>query len=315
MNASGIDDLIARHLEEASGGQLDCSVSELGRGECTSRNYFIFKVDLVGSTQLLKRARPATYARIAHAYLSTVDRITQECGAEAVQTEYHGDSVLAFFPERGNAADLVLTAAVRTHYAVNRLRHLVANEGLRAKVLLHFARLVVAKIGPWNESHRVALGIPIHYVANKEKELNAGVIWTSDDFARELGPAIRQKLLTRRHVSKTTIEMVPEEPPPAPQPGPLSSGPGSVFGGLPGQSLGNLLAGGSPPASSYKNDLIGALARATSPPPPLVPPVGGLFGAQPRMVAKNVTRQETDGYTVKILPAYQDLGFPLAVLG
>src|SRR6185437_11197142 len=81
MNANDVDTLVQRHLGEASGTLRDCPVNELNRGECTRRNYFIFKIDLVGSTDTLRSVRPATYARIAHTYLSTVDRITQQHGA------------------------------------------------------------------------------------------------------------------------------------------------------------------------------------------------------------------------------------------
>jgi class 3 adenylate cyclase len=173
MNANEVDALVLRHFEEASGTLRDCPVNELNRGESTRRNYFIFKIDLAGSTDTLRSVRPAIYARIAHSYLSTVDRITQQHGAEEAQTEYHGDGVLALFPERGNAGTEVLRAAILSHYAVNKLRREAGITGLHPKVLLHFAPLVVAKIGPYNESHRVAIGVPIHLVSKTSALLPA----------------------------------------------------------------------------------------------------------------------------------------------
>lgn len=65
----------------------------------------------------LNEARGGLQAFSAHAYLSTVDAITQQFGAEREQTEYQGDSVLAFFPGRGNSVEEVVSAAVQAHYA------------------------------------------------------------------------------------------------------------------------------------------------------------------------------------------------------
>ena len=197
MTGDDINDLLNRYWSETTGLMRDCSVSELVRGECTSRPYFILKIDLIGSTRLLAGQRPATYARIAHSYLSAIDSITQQFGAEPEQTEYHGDSVLALFPERGNSAVEVLTAAIQAHYAVHQLRHM-AGIPLRPKVLLHFAPLTVAKVGPWSETHRVAIGLPIHLVAKHEKDITSAVVWLSDAIAAKLGSQIRWQFLERR---------------------------------------------------------------------------------------------------------------------
>lgn len=289
MNGNDVDALVQRHLAEASGTLRDCPVNELNRGESTRRNYFIFKIDLVGSTETLRSVRPATYARIAHTYLSTVDRITQQHGAEGAQTEYHGDGVLALFAERGNVGTDVLRAAILSHYAVNKLRREAGVAGLHPKVLLHFAPLVVAKIGPYNESHRVAIGIPIHYVSRKEKEIGARQIWMSDEFARQLRQPDRATLLTRRTVQRIETKMVPEEP-------------AAYSDGL--ASLGALFAPSTP--LTAQQGLADLLRQYSVPQTPLSAPAP----TAPRMVAKKVTVNEPDGYCVKLIAAYNALKLP-----
>jgi class 3 adenylate cyclase len=292
MNGADVDWLIQRHLGEASGTLRDCPVNELNRGESTRRNYFIFKIDLTGSTEVLRSVRPATYARIGHAYLSTVDRITQEYGAEAEQTEYHGDGVLALFPERGNVAAAVLRAAILSHYAVNKLRREASITGVHPKVLLHFAPLVIAKIGPYSESHRVAIGIPIHLVSKKEKEIGARQIWVSDEFARQMALGDRTALLTRRTVVKTETRLVPEEP----------AVPPSYSSAL--ASLGDLIY---PPAPLTPQQRLADLLRGY--PGPLSP-----APEAPRMVSKTVTVNEPDGHCVTLVAAYNALNLPVAIL-
>lgn len=290
MNASEINDLIEIHLNEARGGLLRCSVSELARGQCTSRNYFIFKIDLAASTQVLRNTKPAQYARIAHAYLSTVDAITQQFGAEPEQTEYQGDSVLALFPERGNAAAEVISAAVQAHYAVNMLRQKVGIQ-LRPRVLLHFAALAVAKIGPWSESHRVAIGIPIHHVAKKEHEVRAGTIWLSRAFANLCSLELRNQFLQPAYVERTSTERVvaaPSSAAPAPKLGDLFAS------GLLGRLNTNTIL-----TSAFGSSDLTSIGRAP---------------AAPKHVDRHVKRQVQDGYTVKLLSAYQALKLPLAVL-
>jgi len=289
MNANQIDKLIETHLDEARGGILTCSVSELARGQCTSRNYFLFKIDLAASTLVLRNTKPAQYARIAHAYLSTIDAITQQFGAESQQTEYQGDSVLAFFPERGNAADEVVSAAVQAHYAVNRLRHRVGVQ-LQPRLLLHFAALTVAKIGPWSESHRVAIGMPIHHVAKKEDEVGAGSIWLSDTFAAQCVRELRNQFLQPSYVERTVTERVLATVPPA----------------MSALTLGDLFAGGKQLSSNAAWGSAFGLSGLNG--PIRLPTV-------PQYVDKRVKRQVQDGYNVKLAPAYQALRLPLAGLG
>ena len=296
MTAAEIQELLRRHLQEASGGLRDCSVSELTRGQCTSRNYFIFKIDLAHSTVILKRQNAAGYARVAHPYLSTIDKITQQWGAEPEQTEYQGDGVLAFFPERGGSAENVLSAAVQAHYAVKALRQLAA-VNLIPRVLLHYAPLTVAKIGPYNESHRVALGLPIHFVANKEESVAADEIWLSDEMAAQLDRSVRLQYVTRRNVEKTTMKQVevPAAPPPAPT---LFNALSGSYGrcAIPTAStpLGEALAPSSAKAYHELASLLGA--------------------AQPRFETRPVTERVADGHTVKLSVAYAALNLPLSAL-
>jgi class 3 adenylate cyclase len=324
MKASDIDSLLARHIGETSGTLRNCSVSELVRGECTSRPYFIFKIDLVNSTALLRNYKPAVYAQIAHAYLSTVDAITQQFGAEPEQTEYHGDSVLALFPERGNNAVEVISAAVQAHYAVNKLRKLVG-VALCPKVLLHFAPLTVAKVGPWNETHRVAIGLPIHIVAKREKELATGRIWLSDQLATKLSQRVQQQFLERSYLSVTEPEQVPL---PANEwtVGLLSSLGAVASPPREGVALSSLLAPG-PASSPSTNDLGSLFAALSNSPPSRIPTAAdyaralqetaGLLSPPPptQYETRLVTKKKPDGYELRINVAYQDLGLPLAVLG
>ena len=319
MKADDIDSLLSRHVAESTGTLRDCSVSELTRGECTSRPYFIFKIDLSNSTAILRTQRPAVYAKIAHAYLSTVDVITQHFGAEPEQTEYHGDSVLAMFPERGNTAIEVVSAAVQAHYAVNKLRKLVGI-ALHPKVLLHYAPLTVAKIGPWSESHRVAIGLPIHTVAKREKELPAGCIWLSDQLAAKLTFKFHQQLLDRSYKVVTESEEVPVPPAPPsdawteamrnPSVGLLSSLDAfSLFsaGAVPPLPASNLLSGiyGTPDpfagrAAHSAMSLGNLLAPATEHPQ--------------RFETRWVEKKRPDGYLLRIATAYGQLDLPITVL-
>jgi class 3 adenylate cyclase len=306
MNADQIALLIHTHLGEASGRTRDCNVSELKRGECVERDYFIFKIDLADSTAVLHGVTAASHARFAHAYLSSVDKITQEWSADREQTEYHGDSVLAFFPHRGGSADTALEAALRSHYAANYLRREIQLPSLRPRVLLHSARLVVAKIGPWSESHRVAIGLPIHLVAKKEKEIIGGAIWVSDQFADQLDVKVRTKYLAR--AAGTPY-------------GAASAGQPTY--GIPmaedSQSLSTLLGLSSKPVT-YQERLVAALRE-----PPAPVSIAKLFSpsyvespqAEPRLSAKSLsgdTEQLGPGYFVKLEAAYGALGLPIVAL-
>jgi class 3 adenylate cyclase len=325
MNANGIDDLLNRHFGESTGSMRRCSVSELGRGECTSRPYFIFKIDLVNSTLFLKNQKPASYARIAHAYLSTIDAITQEFGAEPEQTEYQGDGVLALFPERGNTAIEVVSAAIQAHYAVNKLRH-VSGVNLYPKIVLHHADLTVANIGPWSETHRVAIGLPIHAVAKREESIKPGTIWLSESLAAKFSREFRSRLLSRIFVESTTIERVLVPAPPRSSSdtiGNLLSGLGADQNALSLGALSSLNSiSGNP---TYR----GGLAPPNSPSAPLSSLLGlggtptyqehllaalGALPTTPHYEDRPVVKRTPDGYELNVVHAYQECKFPLTVL-
>jgi class 3 adenylate cyclase len=304
MTASQIQLLIHTHLAEATGNVLDCNVSDLKRGESVERDYFIFKIDLARSTAILRGASAGLYARIAHVYLSSIDKITQEWGADRQQTEYHGDSVLAFFPRRKVSADRVLSAAIQAHYAANYLRQQLELPYLRPRLLLHSAALVVAKVGPWSESHRVTIGLPIHHVAKKEKEIEGGAIWLSDEFATQLDVKLRSDYLTRaaeRAVANSVAK---------------------TFEGAVPSYKGDSLAALMRPSSrheTYAESLVKALRKAPIPPSigNLLSSIydapagaGGVLSAGGRPDDKGLGV----GYFVKLEAAYIALQLPIAAL-
>lgn len=169
-----VDHYLNTHYGEASAGLVDKPPSRLCRGEGTEKHYYIFKIDLARSTQLLYGRRAATYLKLAHTFLSTVDRVLVDFGADRKQTEYAGDSVLAYFPDTVPAYD-VLIAAAYCRAAVGSLKKLDQTLGglnLRSKIVLHYAPLVVSNIGPRGDSVLTAIGHPIHQVAKLEKEVS-----------------------------------------------------------------------------------------------------------------------------------------------
>lgn len=183
-----VKEILGQHYAEAAGGLVDKPSSRLSRGEGTQKNFFILKIDLVGSTRLLMGRRPATYLKLAHTYLSTVDRICQDYGADPLQTEYAGDSVLAYFPDTASAED-VLEAACYSRAAVKGIKELdttLSSLDLKCKVVLHFAPLVVSKIGPRASSVLTAIGYELHRVAKIEKDLSTGVGRATEQFFQKV---------------------------------------------------------------------------------------------------------------------------------
>jgi class 3 adenylate cyclase len=218
MSARTVQDLVARHLAEASAGTVECNVSELNRGEATLRRYYMLKTDLVGSTMVLQNEPNDVYLKLAHAYLSSVDRITQEYGAQRDQTEYAGDSVIAFFPVHGNTALGTLVAACFSHYAARVLRKSdsqMARLGLQTRTVLHYGELLVAVIGPHGESHRVAIGLPMHEVGHREKSPCVPIdgIYVTEEFAAQLPSKVRDGLLTQVWRTERRASGIPSLPP------------------------------------------------------------------------------------------------------
>lgn len=298
-----VDELIERHWKEASDGIVDCSVNELLRGQCTIRDYFVFKIDICNSTPLLYD-QSKLYVQLMHPFFSTVDAICREFGADPDQTEYHGDSVLALFPERGNSADSVAEAALWSHYAFRRIAHSdqLRRLDLKCRSVLHFGPLNVAVTGPYGESHRVAVGIPIHVAAKREKLVDRGAVWASDEFVEQLTTKDRDSYFLRCKTMKTRRVQV-RVPPPVPPRGALETpGLGGLFGlGGPSSALAAALRGKDliPPHSA-----LSAAVRGTD----LIPEI-------PRYEWKDEQYEADDGWKMKLFPLYRDRGLPLHLFG
>jgi class 3 adenylate cyclase len=192
-----IRELLQRHQTETAEGLVDKSPSQLLRGEGTEKNFYIMKIDLVGSTELLLGRKKSTYLKLAHTFLSTVDKITQNFGADPNQVEYAGDSVLAYFAENQSSAEDVITAACYSRAAVQQIKNLegVLNTlQLNCKVVLHFDTLMIAKIGPRANSILSAIGHPIHRVAKIEKEIPADTGRTTEKFFQQVSNKNRRFL-------------------------------------------------------------------------------------------------------------------------
>lgn len=183
-----LDSLIATHQEEASLGIVDVAPSRLLRGQGTEKNFYILKIDLVGSTMMLLGRHKGTYLKLAHTFLSTVDQITKDFGADSNQTEYAGDSVLAYFPE-SVSAESVLKAACYAKVAVERIARLQSDQTLsrmNCRVVVHYASLIIAKIGPRAGSFLNAMGQPLHRVAKIEKGITAGTGRVTQEFYKRI---------------------------------------------------------------------------------------------------------------------------------
>ena len=187
-NLEYISDLLGHHYEEAHNGVVDKAPSRLTRGEGTEKNFYILKIDLVGSTGLLLKRHKSTYLKVAHTYLSTIDEITQSFGADPDQVEYAGDSVLAYFQDSVSAED-VISAACFSRAAVMELRKLdetLSKLNLRCKIVLHYAPLLVAKIGPRANSITTAIGHPLHRVAKIEKNIDSDIGRVTKEFYKKI---------------------------------------------------------------------------------------------------------------------------------
>ncbi len=146
--AKTINEIIQRYYDEADGGMVQKAPSALKRGEGTEKEFFIFKIDLVGSTLFTMRKSPQTYLKLAHTFLSTVDEITRNYGADGNQAEYAGDSVIAYFPKSVGAVK-VLNAAYCCRLATLQMTSLdtaFKQFPCKTKVVVHVGKLIMAKI-------------------------------------------------------------------------------------------------------------------------------------------------------------------------
>lgn len=205
-----IDEIIQRYYDEAHGGIVQKSPSALRRGEGTEKEYFIFKVDLVGSTVFISRRAPQTYLKIAHTFLSSIDEITRYFGSDANQVEYAGDSVIAYFPKSVGAID-VLKAAYCCREAARKMKQLdrtLNQYSFKTKTVVHFGKLIVAKIGPRGDSTVSAIGPALHKACKMEIDVPADEGRASKEFREQLEG--RNRLLLTGNFKGTKVARPPE---------------------------------------------------------------------------------------------------------
>lgn len=214
--AKTISEILNKYYGEADGGMVDKVPSSLNRGEGTETEFYIMKIDLCGSTRFFYRRSPQTYLKIAHTFLSSVDEITRYFGADADQAEYVGDSVIAYFRASDVDASAVLLAAYFSRLAALRMQALDATlkqYPFKTKVVLHYGKLIMAKIGPWRDARISAIGFELHRVCKMEANVNAGQGKATKEFGGKLKPPDRKFLS-----ANTITKQVPVEAPPAPSP-------------------------------------------------------------------------------------------------
>lgn len=216
MSLRRVDQLLKMHFDEADDALIDEAPSNLRRGEGTEKNFFILKIDLVGSTQLLMSKKQATYLKMAHTFLSTVDRITQDYGADPEQVEYAGDGLFAYFPATAGAGEKVLAAAFYSKAAVDRMANLGGAVGAlkpKCRIVLHYASLTVARIGPRAGSILSAIGMPIHRVAKLEKDIAPGVGRATREFRAQLDRTSWKYFETVYNETTVAVPVPPPSPP------------------------------------------------------------------------------------------------------
>jgi class 3 adenylate cyclase len=271
MKLRDVEDLVRRHFDEAADGIVDKAPSRLLRGEGTTKEFYILKIDLVGSTMLLKGRHPSTYLKLAHTYLSTVDQIALNFGADPEQMEYAGDSVLAYFDSYTPARDVML-AALWSRVAVAQLGKMpgpLSALKFRCKIVVDYDRLVMAKIGPRANSVLTAIGFPIHRVAKTEKDIAAGVGRASKAFFSQVPDGLRKffSLAYQESASPFASTIFAPSLPPAPPAQPLG-----LMGGLAALSqkrgLGDTIFAPEPP----RMNALANLLYPPSPPPVPAPP-------------------------------------------
>ena len=198
MTKDEIQRAIYRYSAESHEGLVNIQPSRLNRGEGTEVEYYLLKVDLVASTKQLMIRSPRTYLKFAHVYLSTLDEITRIYGAHEDQTEYAGDSVLAYFPDTQGMATQVLVCAAGCRYAAEQMKLLdqsLSQMQFHTRIIMHFGTLIAANIGPWGARQKKVIGMPIHKMSIIEKTINAMVGYATLEYAEKLDSKIKQNYL------------------------------------------------------------------------------------------------------------------------
>lgn len=205
-----IDEIIQRYYDEADGGMVQKAPSTLRRGEGTEKEYFIFKIDLVGSTVFTWSRSHQTYLKMAHTFLSSVHEITRCYGADDNQVEYAGDSVIAYFPKSVGAIN-VLSAAYYCRAATLKMKALdptLRKFPFYTKTVVHFGKLIMARIGPHGDSMVSAIGPALHKACKMEKDVPAGEGRASKEFREQLEG--KQKCLLKGNIKETMVLKQPE---------------------------------------------------------------------------------------------------------
>jgi class 3 adenylate cyclase len=215
VNKLAVAALVHDHFGEAAEGVVDKAPSRLLRGEGAQKSFYILKIDLANSTMLLAGKHPSTYLKLAHTFLSTVDKIALDYGADPAQTEYAGDSVIAYFPENTDPSSVILAAAW-SRYCVSELSSLpgvLGSMSLKCRIVVEFAKLTVARIGPRAGTILTAIGMPIHAVAKTEKNIAPGQGRALLGFYGQLPSALRKYFSPAYEVNPPTAPPVPAAPP------------------------------------------------------------------------------------------------------
>ncbi|MFZ6006157.1 MAG: adenylate cyclase [Nitrospirota bacterium] len=209
--AKTINEILSKYYEEADGGMVDKTPSTLNRGEGTETEFYIMKIDLSGSTKFLYRRSPQTYLKIAHIFLSSVDEITRLYRADSNQAEYAGDSVIAYFRASDVEPEDVLFAAYYCRRAALEMQNLdvtLKQYHFKTKVVLHFGKLIMAKIGPWGDGRISAIGFELHRACKMEQNVSAGQGKATKEFWAKLKP------INRKFLSANTRQVSVEIPQP-----------------------------------------------------------------------------------------------------
>ncbi|ABB30328.1 putative adenylate/guanylate cyclase [Geobacter metallireducens RCH3] len=252
--AKTIDEIINKHYNEAAGGIVDKVPSALKRGEGTEREFYMLKIDLVDSTLFTWTRTHKTYLKLAHTFLSSVDEISREFGADDDQVEYVGDSIIAYFRADKVNALSVLYAAYYCRIAALQMKSLDATFSkyhFLTKTILHHGKLILAKIGPRGDTFVTAIGPALHRACKMESRVSPGQSRVSKEFREKL--LGREKLLLKPNYKETQVPKVPEFQPATHNLSNLlypSSSPATLLGMSPSdlaQTTENLLAGAIAP--------------------------------------------------------------------
>lgn len=212
--AKTINEILSKYYDEADGGMVDKTPSSLNRGEGTEAEFYIMKIDLSKSTRFLYKRIPQTYLKIAHTFLSSVDEITRSFGADANQAEYAGDSVIAYFRATDVEPEEVLSASYYCRRAALEMQNFdvtLKQYHFQTKTVLHFGKLIMAKIGPWGDGRISAIGFELHRVCKMEQNVGAGQGKTTKEFYGKLKPKDRKCLTANTIVTQVPIE-TPQPP-------------------------------------------------------------------------------------------------------